>query len=192
MRKAILAVVTAATLVASTVHAGTAVRLEIEGLVDESELVFEGNVLTTRSFATPTGRVETEYVVSVHRNWVGSHQGTQTFRLPGGVLPNGSGMVLPGMPTIARGERAIFFLSRQSPSGVRMPVGLAQGKLGVVTDRNGNTALVRSQRGLQLIEPATGALAAADPLAVLDYAETVLRIESASVRRARAEQLEGR
>jgi hypothetical protein len=186
MRKAILAAAISASLVVPTVRAGTAIRLEIEGLVDQSALVFEGHVLTARTFATPNGRVETEYVVSVHRNWVGLHQGTRTFRLPGGVLPSGAGLTIAGMPSIVQGERAIFFLTGESPSGIRMPVGLAQGKLGVVTDALGNQALVRSQRGLQLLEPATGTLTVADPLAALDYQDTVARIEAAAAARVGA------
>ncbi len=191
MRKAILAAAIAATLVAPTVRAGTAVRLEIEGLVDQSDLVFEGHVLTTRVYPTPEGRVETEYVVHVQRNWLGRHQGTRTFRLPGGVLPNGTGLVLPGMPRIERGEAAIFFLSEESPSGIRMPVGLAQGVFGVVTDARGQRALVRSQHGLQLLNPATGAIAPADPIAVSDYQATVERIENARDRRLRSRRAGG-
>ena len=189
------AFLTAALAVAVLVHvplAGTAVKLEVDGLVDNADLAFEGRVLTKRSYALPSGRVETEYVVSVRQTWWGAPQGTRVFRLPGGSLPNGTSMVIPGMPSVELGNDAIFFLSQESPSGMRMPVGLAQGVMGVVTDRQGYQALVRSQRDLTLVDPATGALLKADPTAVLDYRDTVALIESACARRALAERTGGR
>ena len=179
MRKAFLAATVAAALLIPASRAGTAVRMEVEGLVDHAELVFEGRVLTAVAIPTSGGRVETEYQVFVQRAYYGVG-GTQTFRMPGGSLPSGRSLVIPGMPVIEPGDDAIFFLTRQGSTGVRMPVGLAQGKMDVFTDSQGYRALARSQVGLSFVNPATGEIVQADPRAVLDYQDTVARIQKAA------------
>jgi len=180
VRTSILAAVLAAAFLLPSGRAGTAVRLEIEGLVEHAELVFEGRVVSAQSYQTPDGRVETEYFVSVHRSFVGRPFGSQVFRMPGGVLPDGSGMVVPGLPQVRPGADAIFFLSEVGTSGWRMPVGLAQGVLDVVVTPGGARALARSGATLSLLDPVTGALGAHVQGALLDYQETVRRIEAAA------------
>lgn len=191
MKRAITGAVLAAALVLTPATAGTAVRLELEQLVAQAELVFEGRVVATRALVSPSGRVETEYFVSVHRSYWGQPAGTQVFRMPGGVLPDGSGMLVPGMPTPQAGEDAVFFLSAVGSTGWRMPVGLAQGVLEVVIDADGERALVRPEAALELLDPATGAVAPHAGGATLDYARTVQRIQQAAQAR-RTQPAEGR
>ncbi len=69
-----------------------------------------------------TGLIETEYLMSVDRTLWGADLGMRTVRLPGGVLPDGRGMMIPGMPRIAVGEDVLLFLSRQTSWGMRMPM----------------------------------------------------------------------
>ena len=193
MCKAILAAAVAATLVLPATAAGTAVRLEIEGLVDRADLVFEARVLSARTYSTSDGRIETEYVAFVRgQPFWGEPAGTRTFRLPGGFLPDGSGLLLPGMPAVSAGDDAIFFLAAEGPTGLRMPVGLAQGKMDVFVDAQGYRGLSRSQSGLALLDPITGQVQEANPRALFDYQETVVRIRAAAqarrVREAREER----
>jgi len=189
MRKVILAAAAAAALVVPASLAGTAIRMEVEDLVDHSDLVFEGRVLSAVSLPTPEGRIETEYKVLVQRGFWGAEGATRTFRLPGGSLSDGRSLVIPGMPAIRAGEDALFFLTVQGPTGVRMPVGLAQGKMEVLTDSQGYRALARSQEHLSFVNPVTGAIEKADPLAIFDYDETVKRIQAAAAaRRVREEE----
>ena len=53
------------------------------------------------------------------------------------VLEDGSGMILAGMPRIAAGEETLLFLSAEGATGVRMPVGLSQGKFRVIQTEDG-------------------------------------------------------
>jgi hypothetical protein len=184
MRSAILAAVGAALLLPA-IRAGTAVRLEIEDLVQAAELVFEGRVVTAHAYATPDGRVETEYFVDVHRTYLGVPYGTQLFRLPGGVLPDGRGMIVPGLPVPREGRDAVFFLTAEGPRGWRMPVGLAQGQLDVVVGPDGSRALASSEAELALLDPSTGKRGEHAVGALLDYQETVTRIERAAARKLR-------
>ena len=115
------------------VGAGTAVRLDIEGLVEHAELVLEGRVLSRRAVRTTRGRVATEVELDVLRTFLGEERARRTVRVPGGLLPDGSGVLIPGMPTLLEGEDVLLFLTGPSATGARMPVGLAQGKLRVVT-----------------------------------------------------------
>jgi hypothetical protein len=178
MRKVLLAAAVVAAVVVPTSLAGTALRLEVEGLTDRADLVFEGRVLSTRAIPTANGRIETEVQVFVQRAFWGA-AGTQTFRMPGGSLPDGRSLVIPGMPAVEPGDDAIFFLTREGPTGVRMPVGLAQGKMDVFTDLQGYRALARNQAELSFVNPVTGEIVEADPRAVLDYQDTVSRIQQA-------------
>lgn len=183
---AVLSVGFASVLVPPLARAGTAVRMTVPELVDNAELVFEGRVLDARAIPAANGRVVTEYFVSVHETYWGLPYGTQTFRLPGGVLPNGNGMVVSGMPEVTVGEDAIFFLTEESAGGNRMPVGLAQGKFSVVLDTLGDKQLARNQEGLMLANPATGAVVPANERALLDYDAVVATIRSAALAKSLA------
>jgi hypothetical protein len=165
----------------SPVEAGTAVRLEIEDLVREAELVLEGRVLADHASRDSRGLVSTSYTLSVRRTFRGAPQGTRVVTLPGGTLPDGSGTLLPGLPRLEVGEDVLLFLSSESANGSRMPVGLSQGKFRVVRTEGGAPALARTHVDLWLVDPVTGATAPAPRSSQLDYAAVVARIEAASV-----------
>jgi hypothetical protein len=168
------------------VAAGTALKLDVPGLVREADLIFEGRVIASRASCDELGRIATEHTVSVDRTFLGEPFGTRTFTLPGGVLPDGRGMLIAGMPRIEVGEDALFFLSRPSANGVRMPVGLAQGKFKVARTPQGVAQLVRTQADLMLVDPATGAAQPASGWSALDYHETARAIEIAVAARLAA------
>ena len=164
------------------VEAGTALRLEIEELARRAELVVEGRVISQRSFRDSRGDVRTEVPLSVDETYAGEPLGTRRFDLPGGVLPDGSGTLIAGMPTLALGEDALLFLTGESASGLRVPVGLAQGKLRLVRDPAGRLGLLRDAAELTLLDPTTGASASAPAPTVLDHASVVQRIRTARTR----------
>jgi hypothetical protein len=166
------------------VDAGTALRMELEDLVREADLVVEGRVLADQARRDVRGLVSTTYTLSVRRTFWGTPLGTRRITLPGGVLPDGTGTLLPGMPTLQLGEDVLLFLSAAGSSGARMPVGLAQGKFRVVHDR-GAPALERTHDGLVLVDRSTGAVAAPPGACTLDYAEIAARIEAAAADKAR-------
>lgn len=165
------------------VDAGTAVRLQIEDLVREADLVFEGRVLAANAFRDPRGITCTEYTVSVHRSYWGAPQGTRVFTLPGGVLPDGSGTLIPGTARLAAGEDALLFLSGESRNGWRATVGLAQGLFEIERDAQGVASLTRSQADLVLVDPRSGAAQPAGVAARLAYDAVVARIEAAVERK---------
>jgi len=178
-------------LAAGSAEAGTAVRLTVPEMVDRAEAVFEGRVLDARAQVDARGLVTTEYFVSVRETYWGVPYGTRTFSLPGGVLADGSGMLVPGMPEVKVGEDAIFFLTEQSPAGFRMPVGLAQGKFRLVTDPFGEVQLERDQEGLVLADPLTGAVLPADERPLVSYDQVVSTIRAAATAKTAHGQVVG-
>jgi hypothetical protein len=174
----------------SVVEAGTALRLDLDALVQRSDVALEGRVLAKSARVGDHGRVETEYVVRVGRTFVGAPISERTIRLPGGVMPDGSGTLIPGMPALAPGEDVLLFLTVENDHGLRLPVGLAQGKLRVVVDAAGVRRLVREQDGLELVSPNGGLARRADDVAALDYAETIARIEAAAAAKKAAKPAE--
>jgi len=187
-----LGLVAAAGLYAGLSHrslavlAGTARRMELSQLVDAADLIVEGEVLSERSRVNASGLIETEYVLRVDRTFYGEPLDLRIVRMPGGVLPDGRGLMLAGMPELERGEDVLLFLSAAGSTGMRMPVGLAQGKLRVVAGEKGVRRLVRDQSGLELVDPATGRVRPAPSGVVLDYAATVARIQAGvAARKAR-------
>lgn len=160
---------------------GTAKRLELEDLVRDCDLAVEGKVLSTRAVRDARGRIVTEHVLQVGRTFVGDATQLRTVRLPGGTLPDGSGMVVPGMPRLAAGTECVLFLAREDSQGVRLPVGLAQGAWSVVRTKDGLRRVVRDQAGLAFVED--GRVREADPRGEMDYAAFAARVEAARARR---------
>jgi len=163
---------------AESVQAGTAVRLELPELVENADLIIETRVLAARALES-AGGIETEYLLEVHRTFEGDDQPYRLLRIPGGVLPDGRGLLLSGLPRIRTGEDVLLFLSKESETGVRMPVGLAQGKYRVVKLSDGSKALVRNTAGMALVDRKGGVLTTPHARQVRDYVETVARIEAA-------------
>jgi hypothetical protein len=169
---------------ARPLEAGTAVRMDVPELVGGSDLIVDALVLSARALETGPARIETEYELAVGRTLLGAHLPQRTVRMPGGVLADGRGLVLAGVPRLLVGERVLLFLSQPGADGMRMPVGLSQGKLRVQVDARGALWLERGQSSLRLIEAGSNAPARADQGVRLAYGSVVERIESAVAQRA--------
>lgn len=173
----------------SAVEAGTARRMSVAAMVDAADLVVQGRVIHSEARIGARGLIETEYTLAVARTFWGEPLDQRSVTLPGGVLSDGRGLVLAGMPALRTDEEVLLFLSRASSSGIRMPIGLAQGKFAVERTEEGALRLVRDQAGLQLANPATGEVEEAERRGVHDYAEVVAEIHAAAAaRHARAEE----
>ncbi|HRV82955.1 MAG TPA: hypothetical protein P5218_16105, partial [Planctomycetota bacterium] len=85
-------------------EAGTAVRMDVEDLVDAADRIVEARITGRRTLPDGRGGIVSEYQLDVHRTFLGSEQAPQTIRIPGGVLANGRGLMLPGMPRLSVGE----------------------------------------------------------------------------------------
>ena len=168
---------------APAARAGTALVLDLQGLVDGAELCIEGRVLDTHVELDLRGRPCTRATVAVARDLLGSAAGNFDVRLPGGVLPDGSGLVLPGMPNLYLGEEVVLFLTQESSAGLRIPVGLAQGKFRVARDAQGGRTLVRDDADLELIDLASLKKSHANLAAVYDYAAFMAEVQAAVAHR---------
>jgi hypothetical protein len=171
------------------VAAGTALRLDIEGLTDRAEAVLEGRIVSKTVLQVGPKRIETEYVVRVERDLLGASSSVFNFRLPGGTLADGRGMVIAGMPELLVDEEVLLFLTGESAAGIRMPVGLAQGKFRVLRDAQGTKRLTRAGGPLELVAP-NGTLQTLAPSA-LEYAATLQQIETALATRAERRPAQG-
>jgi hypothetical protein len=94
------------------------------------------------------------------------------------------------MPVLAVGEEALLFLTAEGRTGLRMPVGLAQGRLRVVRAPDGTKRLVRPASGLELA--GTGGRTRPAAELVLDHAAVVARVTAAVAARAERVQRDGR
>jgi len=168
-----------------SVRAGTAVRMGLGDLARNADLILEARVLSAHGIEDPSGRIDTEYILRVDRTLWGESLATRAVRIPGGRLSDGRGMVVAGIPHMNLGEDVLLFLSSSAPSGMRMPIGLGQGKFTVTRDPRGGKSLVRAPGSLALVDPKTGRVHTADGVLRFDYAATLAQIEAAlSVRRA--------
>ncbi len=135
----------------SSAQAGTAIRMDVEDLVDGADRIVQGRISSRRTLRDRAGRVVTDYEMQVGRTFLGETQATRTIRIPGGVTAEGRGLVIPGMPNIQVGEEVVLFLNGE---GMQMPTGMAQGKYRVMSDGHGNQQVMRRTGSLELVSPA--------------------------------------
>ena len=179
IRRTALAAV-ALVFVTSAARAGTVQRFGLADMAERSDLAFEGRVLSARVIEPGPGRIETEYVLREDRAFVGEACSVRVVRIPGGVLPDGRGLAIAGMPRMEVGEDVVLFLSCESSRGVRMPVGLAQGKLRIA-GQGPARRLIGEAAGLELVGHAPTAIPAG---AGIDYVAGLAEIEAGLAARA--------
>jgi len=175
----------ASTCRSSDVEAATCVQMRVEDLATRCDLAFEARVTSKSTTIDALGRIATDYALTVDRTYFGAAQATRTVRIPGGVLPDGRGLALPGMPTLTVGEDAIVFLSRENQHAERLPIGLAQGRLKVRRAADGTKSLESDVREIDLVDAQGRPVAMPTRVTTLPYAETVTRIESVCAQRVR-------
>lgn len=187
MRTSLLAALAASSIVAvlACVHARPCdatqvVRLSLGEAAARADLVVEARVLAKSARIGPRKRVETEYVLRVDRALFGAPASAALVRVPGGVLPDGSGMLVPGMPSFAVGDDVVLMLGREQEGGMRVPVGLAQGALRVARDARGERVLARDLTGLEFPRERVA------PPSSVPYAQGMAEIQAAIA--ARGEQ----
>lgn len=126
---------------ASSVFATTLVPLSFEQLVNESQSVVYGRVTDVRAQWTADRRfIESVVTIEVLRGMKGTARESIAFTVPGGQVGRYLN-VIPGAPSFATGDTAVFFLTAQ---GARLPVttGLTQGIYRVRRDDGSGEMLV--------------------------------------------------
>lgn len=166
-------------------EASTVLKLGVEELAIRCDLALEARVTSKSASLDGQGRIGTDYALTVERTFFGTHAAQRTVRVPGGVLPDGRGLVLPGMPALDVGESALLFLSGQNSHGERLPIGLAQGRLSVKVAPAGTKSLVRDVLDLDFVDAQGNRIPAGPQITSLPYAATIARIEKACAGRTR-------
>ena len=106
--------------------ATTVVPLSFEQLVNESQSVVYGRVTDVRAQWTADRRfIESVVTIEILRGMKGTARESIAFTVPGGQVGRYLN-VIPGAPSFATGDTAVFFLTAQ---GAKLPVttGLTQG-----------------------------------------------------------------
>lgn len=117
----------------SPLSASVVVPATLDELAGEADLIVHARVARVDTRQAPrTLRVERVVSLEVLRPLKGSPEGTVVIVLPGGTYGRYR-TVVPGVPEVAEGEEAVFFL-RTSPAGGPQLVGLSQGFLRVRLD----------------------------------------------------------
>jgi hypothetical protein len=140
MRRSLLVIV-CLTLFSCAADATTVVPLSFEQLVNASQSVVYGRVSDVRGQWTVDRRfIESVVTVEVLRGMKGRAGDAIAFTVPGGQVGRYVN-VIPGAPSLAPGDLAVFFLTAQGP---RLPVttGLTQGIYRVRQDASSGDMLV--------------------------------------------------
>ncbi|MEM9381968.1 MAG: hypothetical protein AAGB93_18575 [Planctomycetota bacterium] len=167
-----------------TSSAGTAVRMSVEEAFGHADLVLEGRVVSGTSARDAGGMIYTDWEIDVERTFWGDERATRIVRLPGGVLANGDGLLLPGLPPLTVGEDVVLLLGETSRTGLRMPIGLGQGKYRIVRHLDGTRTALGAEVGASYVDGSR--VRRSMGARRLGYAELVARMEASSQARAAA------
>lgn len=133
--------------------AASAVRMDVAETALRAAEILEGQVLEVRSEQGDDGWIRSTVVLDCDRDYLAGGAGAQReLVFPGGTLEDGSGLLIPGLPTFREGEQVLVFLTAEGGGGFRMPVGLAQGKWRLLTDRDGIRWALRSDVSAAVVE----------------------------------------
>lgn len=137
--KIICGAVAAVVLLCSFATATTIRRLDFDQLLNESELVVHGRVVSTYSYIMPErGWVLTDTRIEVLDAAKGQGGPIVTVTELGGVVGD-KGMIVPGTARFQVGEEAVVFL--KNLAGKWRTAGLIQGKFPVVQERGEKFAI---------------------------------------------------
>lgn len=138
---------------ASSAGATTVLKLELEGLVANSDRIVVGNVQSVDSYRKD-GKIFTKASVEVDETWKGDEtdEKTITIHQPGGRMGDTVTRVF-GMPDFRKKERVIAFLDERPGMPGYVVTGLRQGKFTVAVGPDGATEYAIPRVGdVQLLE----------------------------------------
>jgi hypothetical protein len=156
--------------------AATVVRMDLEQQADLADLVLEGTVASARPLRAADGTIRTEYELLIDRTLWGEPRARRIVTLPGGALPSGLVTLIPGMPVLSVGEDCLLLLGPETTTGLRIPVGLGQGRLRLGRGFDGRRTLAQDHVGLSFVSR-TG-LRDAEGGSIQDYSEVISRLQA--------------
>jgi hypothetical protein len=166
-------VVPAALLLATPLHATTALELSLGDLVEGSDVIAIGRVTNVASRWVDMRTLVTEATVDVSEVLKGSASGSILVTLPGGVdTARNIAVTWPAAPTMNPGENVFVFLDREASFGLTVS-GFSQGKYSIVNDGT-DEVVSRDLRDLKLAT-GTGAVrgGTADKVLLKDFKRQV-------------------
>jgi hypothetical protein len=141
-------------LLAGVTSAATVMRFDTNDLVDRANVILHGKITSKECRKTASGSVVTDLRVDVYEAIKGVKGKTFSFTVYGGVVGT-RGSAISGAPTFDEGEEILVFLDAETRQGLRMTVGLGQGKYTIrVVD--GKKLAFREMEGLQLMDRKSG------------------------------------
>jgi hypothetical protein len=112
-------------LAVSSAAAHLWIPADFREIVSESSLIVRGRVNEVRAIALPGSGIETVATILAENVLKGQPAQFVSVRVPGGVVGNRRS-VLTGAPELRAGDRAVFFLKRDTTAGFRL-TGLSMG-----------------------------------------------------------------
>jgi len=153
MTRKITLVVVATTLavlaMSSTAWAVVSVRMSLDDLVREAQVVVRGKVVSSMAFMDEElGRVSTRHTISVSETLRGTPVAEVAVVTMGGELEE-IGQLVPGEAKLSAGEEVVLCLKKVRSADWAV-VAMSQGKFSV-TKRESKEILVRDMRGTLLL-----------------------------------------
>jgi hypothetical protein len=165
--------------------ATSVVRLDVDQLSDKAEVIIHGRCVRKQARKDRQGDIVTDLTLEVFDGLKGDLGRTFEFTVYGGVLPE-RGSAIAGAPTFKTGEELLVFLGPVNARGLRMVIGLAQGKYTIRRER-GKTLAFRNLQGLRLVDSETGEEHDPEPEQGVPFDELLARIKARLAEKARGE-----
>ena len=120
---------------AGRVQAASVLPLDLDRIVGDATVAFQGTVTDTRSERdAQTGWIVTYVAFRVDDALKGPVGSTYTMKQVGGRLADGTTYRVDGVPTFTPGESYVVFLTAPSSLGLSSPIGLFQGKFTITPE----------------------------------------------------------
>ena len=141
-------------LIHPSVFASRVRSLNLEEMVRRADRIFSGRCVRVRVAEDPGTRQKATFVTfSVGRAVKGDGRPEVTIKLLGEQGESGKREAgIEGAPRYREGEEVVLFLYPDSRSGFTSPVGLGQGKFGVVREKNGGRLAINAHGNRGLME----------------------------------------
>lgn len=150
-RLSVLVVAVGLVFAASQAAATTALKLDLDSLVANSDRVVIGQVVEMQSFRKD-GRIYTDTTVEIRENWKGDGPEQVTVRQLGGRVGDMATKV-SGLARFKTGEESVLFLESTDDDAPYVVTGLAQGKFRVAVGPDQSTKFaIPNVDDLQLLQ----------------------------------------